>query len=86
MPESDNERLIRRISVRLPELERENPQRNDALLSQIARETGGKYYMGVDAIFRDKSAAGRTSCRTAPAQSFKPKRRIRNGKKPGCDG
>jgi hypothetical protein len=55
VPESDNERLIRRISVRLPELERENPQRNDALLSQIARQTGGKYYVGVDAIFRDKS-------------------------------
>ncbi len=56
VPESDNERLIRRISVRLPELERENPQRNDALLSQIARQTGGKYYVGVDSIFRDKSA------------------------------
>jgi hypothetical protein len=54
VPESDNERLIRRISVRLPELERENPQRNDALLSQIAKDTGGNYYVGVDAVFRDK--------------------------------
>jgi hypothetical protein len=54
VPESDNERLIRRISVRLPELERENPQRNDALLSQIAKDTGGKYFVGVDAIFRDQ--------------------------------
>ena len=54
VPESDNERLIRRIQVRMPELERENPQRNDALLSQIAKETGGRYYIGVDAIFRDK--------------------------------
>jgi len=53
-PESDNERLIRRIQVRLPELERENPQRNDALLSRIAKKTGGKYYVGVDSIFRDK--------------------------------
>ncbi len=51
MPESDNERLIRRIQVRMPELERENPQRNDALLSRIAKQTGGKYYIGVDAIF-----------------------------------
>ena len=55
MPESDNERLVRRISVRLPELERENPQRNDALLSQIAKQTGGKYYVGVDAILRGES-------------------------------
>ena len=54
VPESDNERLIRRIQVRLPELERENPQRNDALLSQIALRTGGKYFVGVDAVFRDK--------------------------------
>jgi hypothetical protein len=54
VPESDNERLVRRISVRLPELERENPQRNDALLSQIAKQTGGKYYVGVDAVFRDQ--------------------------------
>jgi hypothetical protein len=54
VPESDNERLMRRISVRLPELERENPQRNDALLSQIAKDTGGKYFVGVDAIFRDQ--------------------------------
>ena len=58
VPESDNERLIRRIQVRMPELERENPQRNDALLGQIAKESGGnsagKYYIGVDAIFRDK--------------------------------
>jgi hypothetical protein len=59
VPESDNERLIRRISARLPELERENPQRNDALLGQIARQTGGKYYVGVDAVFHDKSPLAR---------------------------
>ncbi len=52
-PESDNERLVRRIQVKVPELERENPQRNDALLSRIAKETGGKYYLGAEAVFRD---------------------------------
>jgi hypothetical protein len=34
----------------VPDLERENPQRNDALLSEIARQTGGQYYVGVDAV------------------------------------
>ena len=54
VPESDNEQLVKRIQVKVPELERENPQRNDALLSRIARETGGKYYIGTDAVFRDQ--------------------------------
>ena len=47
MPESDNERLTRRIQVKVPDLERENPRRNDALLSAIASGTGGKYYVGI---------------------------------------
>jgi hypothetical protein len=38
------ERIVRRIQVRLPDLERENPQRNDPLLSRIAAGSGGKYY------------------------------------------
>jgi hypothetical protein len=46
VPESD-ERLTRRIQVKAPDLERENPRRNDALLSAIARNTGGKYYVGI---------------------------------------
>ena len=47
MPESQNERLGARIQVKAPDLERENPRRNDALLSAIARGTGGKYYVGM---------------------------------------
>jgi hypothetical protein len=54
VPETDNERLTRRIQVKMPELERENPQRNDELLGRIAKQTGGKYYVGVEGIFRDK--------------------------------
>ena len=49
VPESDDERLTRRIQVRLPDLERENPQRNDKLLSRIAQRSGGKYYPKLDA-------------------------------------
>lgn len=51
VPKSDGERLVRRIQVRLPDLERENPQRNDALLGRIATGTGGKYYPSIDAAW-----------------------------------
>ncbi|MBN2579682.1 MAG: VWA domain-containing protein [Pirellulales bacterium] len=51
VPESNNERLIRRVHVSMPELERERPQRNDALLGRIAQTTGGKYFVGIPAIF-----------------------------------
>ncbi|HEV3340520.1 MAG TPA: hypothetical protein VG125_09190, partial [Pirellulales bacterium] len=46
VPESD-ERLVRRIQVKVPELEREKPQRNDALLNELAVKTGGLYYVGL---------------------------------------
>jgi hypothetical protein len=49
VPESDNERIGRRIQVKAPDLERENPRRNDALLSAIAKNTGGRYYVGMAA-------------------------------------
>ena len=52
VPESDNERLTRRIQVKVPDLEREHPQRNDALLSEIAAKTGGAYYIGLDAALK----------------------------------
>jgi len=51
VPESDRERIVRRIQVRLPDLERENTQRNDALLSRIAEDSGGKYYNSIDAAW-----------------------------------
>ncbi|MDZ7615824.1 MAG: VWA domain-containing protein, partial [Patescibacteria group bacterium] len=52
IPESDDERLTRRIMVRIPQLERENPQRNDALLERLAQGSrgdegqSGVYYVG----------------------------------------
>ena len=64
VPESDGERLTRRIQVKVPDLERENPRRNDALLSRIAKNTGGKYYVGVDAILLAANAPGRTTQRS----------------------
>jgi hypothetical protein len=50
IPESEiGELLTRDVQVRAPKLEIERPQRNDALLKEIARQTGGEYYVGVDA-------------------------------------
>ncbi|MEX0713223.1 MAG: hypothetical protein WD278_12785 [Pirellulales bacterium] len=55
VPESQ-ERLARRIQVKVPDLERENPQRNDALLSELAGKTGGIYYVGLEsALGKDLS-------------------------------
>jgi hypothetical protein len=42
------QRLTRRIQVRVPDLEREHPERNDALLSELAETTGGEYYIGLE--------------------------------------
>jgi hypothetical protein len=49
IPDSDDQRLTRRLQVRVPDLELESPQRNDALLSRIAKQTGGRYYVGPEA-------------------------------------
>jgi hypothetical protein len=49
VPESSDERLTRRIKVSLPDLERQNPQRNDPLLSRIALATDGVYYEKLEA-------------------------------------
>ncbi len=45
VPESD-ERISRRIQVKVPRLETENPRRNDPLLSFLAEKTDGVYYVG----------------------------------------
>jgi hypothetical protein len=57
VPESENERLSRRIQVKAPDLERENPRRNDAVLSAIAKNTGGKYYVGLAAAIAPHGTA-----------------------------
>ena len=50
VPESANEQLTRRIQVKMPQLEQEKPERNDALLSELAKQTGGLYYVGADSV------------------------------------
>jgi hypothetical protein len=54
VPESQDDRLLRMIEVQVPQLEMENPQRNDALLGRIAKDTGGAYYLGVSAALDPK--------------------------------
>jgi hypothetical protein len=49
VPDSE-EQLERRIQVKVPELEREHPERNDALLSDVAHSTGGVYYVGAESV------------------------------------
>jgi len=44
IPESADERLSRRIQVTMPDLERQNPQRNAKLLARLADGSQGKYY------------------------------------------
>lgn len=81
VPESD-EHLSRRLQVKVPELEREKPQRNDALLSELAAKTGGVYYVGLKAalaggagspplaeVLRDQSRTITTISRPTPLWS-----------------
>jgi hypothetical protein len=50
VPGGEAEVLTRRIQVRVPDVERESPERNDALLADVAKRTGGLYYVGADAV------------------------------------
>ncbi len=42
-PDDDKQNLNARIDVVLPNLESDNPRQNAKLLTDLARETGGKY-------------------------------------------
>lgn len=45
--------LTRDVRVRVPQLEIENPRRNDALLSHAADQTSGNYFVGISATALD---------------------------------
>jgi hypothetical protein len=53
-----DELLHREVRSRIPALETEQPQRNDALLKDLADKTGGAYYVGFDAAL-NRGGAGR---------------------------
>ena len=67
VPDSRDQRLIRRLKVKLPDLERQTRERNDKLLSRIAQGTNGKYYPRLEeALSADvpDSVVGRLKDRT----------------------
>ena len=51
----DLEVLTTEVQASIPELEKQRPQRNDALLSEIAEKTSGHYYVGIDSLGIDPS-------------------------------
>ena len=53
LPGGEDESLAQQIRVEIPNLERERPERNDAVLSEIAQKTGGRYFVGLSALFDD---------------------------------
>lgn len=54
VPESADERLTRRVQVTMPDLERQNPQRNAKLLARMADGSQGKYYAELEAALGPK--------------------------------
>jgi hypothetical protein len=48
VPGLTEEPLTRRFTVTAPQLEVENPQRNDALANELAQRTGGRRFIGMD--------------------------------------
>lgn len=56
VPGSDEEPFSKYIQVRVPDLERTHPERNVALLTSIANDTGGRYFSNLElAAFGDTS-------------------------------
>lgn len=56
VPEGESlELLTREVEVRAPKKEIERSQRNDPLMSAIAKRTSGKYFVGIDALYKEKT-------------------------------
>jgi ABC-type uncharacterized transport system substrate-binding protein len=66
-PAAADQVLVREVRVKIPAKETEFPERNDALLRDIADKTGGDYYVGVAA-----AAGGNGTTRASLAQIIKP--------------
>jgi hypothetical protein len=50
--------LTREVRIKIPARELEFPERNDALLKDLANKTGGEYYVGLAAAIGDDSRTG----------------------------
>ncbi|HZZ30272.1 MAG TPA: VWA domain-containing protein [Pirellulales bacterium] len=54
-PNAPDQPLTRRLQVFMPKLEQEKPERNDAVLKELADGTGGQLYIGVSAALGPRS-------------------------------
>jgi hypothetical protein len=52
VPDSNEEPFSKYIQVRVPDLERAHPERNEPLLASLAKETGGRYYAQLEDAVR----------------------------------
>jgi hypothetical protein len=52
VPDSNEEPFSKYIQVRVPDLERAHPERNEPLLAGLAKETGGQYYVQLNDAVR----------------------------------
>jgi hypothetical protein len=55
-PGGEQQPLTRFVQVRVPDLERRNAERNEPLLTSLAKETGGAYYARMDAAIHGEDA------------------------------
>ena len=68
IPDSpDLEILDKTVRVRLPDREVESPQRNDAVLSELALSTGGMYFVGIGDALASSDDAGNVATDEPPA-------------------
>ena len=51
---SIDELLSQEVRVRVPQLEIEDPKRNDLLMERLASDTGGSYFIGMEAATKDE--------------------------------
>jgi hypothetical protein len=70
---ADQQLLTQQVSVRVPALEIQRPQRNDPLLNELAVRTGGKYWLGVDAILPPNADATTKPVASPLVQSIEPR-------------
>ncbi len=47
---ADQQLLTQQVTVRVPALEIQRPQRNDPMLGELASRTGGRYWVGMDSL------------------------------------
>jgi hypothetical protein len=61
IPGTESDVLIREVRVRIPAREIEQPQRNDSLLADLARQTHGTYFVGLQAALGGSNGPGLAS-------------------------